>query len=353
VETLTLREVIAEEERKASNTLEKCRYAPELLSHPDVEERLRLVRTLHRLEAAGFKHLTKLPCSEPSKPAHHPLPEEVWEVYSIIGDFNPYTTYESSGNYLVHVGEGYAVVVEEYGDVPNLLQEPLGTEVIQGLEFTLYGREALIDVDWYLRNYTYKFNLRYRRVFTLNHDIYLLTKAPPANTRNFPPLLFFSKTWGLFGQAICVANPIKHPPAGYYKIPVDSWLEHIFEDAAHMLAKLGNVWAFTPHELLDVGKPVEIGPNIPIDILAARRALKNKGVETMPCYVGGGSLGLFINHSTSNPPFPIFITNGKPWYYMLTPYEGVSESVKPAKLVFENNRVVVVDEEEIRSLLHA
>jgi hypothetical protein len=38
---------------------------------------------------------------------------------------------------------------------------------------------------------------------------------------------------------------------------------------------------------------------------------------------------------------------------MLTPYEGVSESVKPAKLVFENNRVVVVDEEEIKSLLHA
>jgi hypothetical protein len=350
MQMLTIREVIEEEERVAASLLEKCRYAPELLSHQDVEEQLRLVRNLHRLEGAGFKYVTELPNVESNNLAYHPLPEEVWEVYGIVGYIATHATYRVSGKYLVHIGEDYAVVIEEYGDVPKLLEEPMGSDTLQGVPFTFYGREALEEVDWYFRSHAKRFNVEYRPAFTLNHDVYLLTKTPPANTPNFPPLLFFPRTRGLIGRAVCVANPVELPPPDCWKIPVDSWLDHIFSTAASHLQALGSVWAFTPNELPNIGRPIEIGPRTPTNILAARMALRRLGVESYLCYAGGHSMGLFLNHLTSTPAFPIFMHRRAVWSYMLTPFEHVCERVKPARLAFEDNRVVVIDEEEIESM---
>jgi hypothetical protein len=61
-------------------------------------------------------------------------------------------------------------------------------------------------------------------------------------------------------------------------------------------------------------------------------------------------MGLFLNHLTSTPAFPIFMHRRAVWSYMLTPFEHVCERVKPARLAFEDNRVVVIDEEEIESM---
>jgi hypothetical protein len=351
--------VIREREKLVTVLLEKCRYAAFLLNNPNVARPLLQLKILRNLQERGFREVyilthDDLPLSG-WRIARHPLPERVWEVFSCTGSFDD-TVVRKDNLYYVFVTADNDIAVEVEADYTEpLLTNPIRREVVKGVEFEVFPREEMEELEMYFSKRSKKYGVYYapypKQLIPLDYDEYYLSRGKS----ELPEFLQIRHGISdLIGRTISIKSPFPINIHELVCVELTDYLDDVFGwTTARVLRRLGRVYAIRE------GIPEQRFTNVhemDFDLLAAYRELERAGFD--PAIVKLVDVNriyssklpepnrLWIRLDRKSPPLP------HPPYteYVLKPREGLREEVEPMKLVLEKDRVVLIDEKIVGQL---
>jgi hypothetical protein len=351
--------VIREREVLISTLLEKCRYAAFLLHNPNVARPLLQLKILRNLQEKGFKEVyilthDDLPLSG-WRIAHHPLPERVWEVFSCTGSFAD-TVVRKDNLYYVFVTANNDIAVEVEADYTEpLLTNPIRREVVKGVEFEVFPREEMEELEMYFSKRSKKYGVYYapypKQLIPLDYDEYYLSRG----RSELPEFLQIRHGISdLIGRTISIKSPL---PINIHELVCVELMDYLDDvsgwTTSRVLRRLGTVYAI--REDIPERRIVDVN-EMDFDLLAAYRELERAGFE--PVIVKLVDVNRiyrsklpepdkpWIRFDRKSPPLP----HPPETEYILRPREGLREEVEPMKLVLEKDRVVLIDEKIVGQL---
>jgi hypothetical protein len=332
---IELQAVVNSLEKRLEKGVRKAAYMPELLWM--LEPLAARLSVLRRLADLGVSRLRGF--SNSFYRAMHPYPQRVWQVLGIVRASSFTDVYDDGERYYVKLmwaSPLYAVVDAAR---PILFSfAPEKTFKIRGVNVSVYPIDTLEEYLEYVRVNVVKHGLSRSllgEVEYLKEFEKLYVSDKPVKTRGYTEIYSTVLDALGFRHVYVPHDPLLEKPVEFLS---PGQLEAILRRRDMWIAQLGRLAAV---EQINNIRPLPL--MAPADILAAARLLSAKGIEYE--YAGVGMVnrcGLSLKLDTKIPL--------KRHFLILFPRRGLHRKVKPAKIVLEGSRLVLVDEEAINSL---
>ncbi|MEM1964031.1 MAG: hypothetical protein QXS96_07445 [Candidatus Caldarchaeum sp.] len=327
--------LLAEIQETFVKKLRKAAYMPSLLQ--ELEPIARLLSLVRRLRDAGFHVI--LASKMPFKPASHPYPPKVWQAFSILGSLT--NVYQINSSYYIPIIGGIFAKIEGEEQEPFELR-PTRLEKINSYELRVYTIDSLKEPLEYMRR---------------SFSAYQLTQYLPS----IEELMVFEEIYLTKAAAfshpdlVQIYNPVLLSLFGHHSFYVRDKLGLNSQQVTFLSEKLlqeilwpENLWIGSLGRIAvvdrdAVGNLIQLSTRSPIDVLAAARLLSLRGVVFHYNFIQPlNKYGLVIHLRTRYP------LNSR--YLVLFPRKFLHLEIRPARIVSEGSRVVLVDDDAIQSL---
>jgi hypothetical protein len=295
-----------------------------------VRRSLRRVRILRRLAEAGFTEVLQTTLSDLSdspdvisgQVAHHPLPEEVWEVFSCAGMFTLSVKRVGRG-YQVFIHDDIGVYVEG-GEPEPLLTRPVRMVWIEYERFEVVSRDEMERVERYFREHAMRYRIPYSQLIPLDYDEYYLTQGQPIVAELLPLERVMMRR--LIGRDVYVRSPLPINMNKADMVDITDHVEYILGHTARILRHLGRVIVVGEGGLRGLsldssgffGEPATA---FSLDLLAAYRVLEREGFSPSVATPYSPSnlipfKTLLLRFYRNNPPIPRPFNGESPSYHV-------------------------------------